>query len=75
VAASRCRTVSAITCSIIDVSQSGTGIASAGGRQSVRWPARKKSRAAWFGLSKTAFLIEFTRLLHTDFLEDSVTGD
>ena len=58
-----------ISCRIIDVSQSGASIASAGGCQSVRWPARKGPGSVVWSL-EDGVLIEFTRLLCADFLEE-----
>jgi hypothetical protein len=64
-----------ITCRIIDVSQSGAGIATRE-RPPIGTPVTLgKVQGRVVRHLEDGFAIEFTRLLHGDFLEENVTGD
>ena len=64
-----------ITCRIIDVSQSGAGIATRERPPIGTLVTLGKVQGRVVRHLEDGFAMEFTRLLHPDFLEDSVTGD
>jgi len=64
-----------ITCRIIDVSQSGAGIATQERPPTGTLVTLGKVQGRVVRHLEDGFAIEFTRLLHPDFLEDSVTGE
>jgi len=64
-----------ITCRIIDVSQSGAGIATQERPPTGSLVTLGKAQGRVVRHFEDGFAIEFTRLLHPDFLEDSVTGE
>ena len=64
-----------ITCRIIDVSQSGAGIATHERPPVGTLVTLGKVQGRVVRHLEDGFAIEFTRLLHPDFLEDSVTGE
>jgi hypothetical protein len=63
-----------ITCRIIDVSESGAGIASDQRPPIGTLVTLGKVQGRVVRHLEDGFAIEFTRLLHSDFLEDSVSG-
>jgi hypothetical protein len=63
-----------ITCRIIDVSESGAGIASDQRPPIGTLVTLGKVQGRVVRHLEDGFAIEFTRLLHSDFLEDSVAG-
>jgi len=63
-----------ITCRIIDVSESGAGIASEQRPPIGTLVTLGKVQGRVVRHLEDGFAVEFTRLLHPDFLEDSVTG-
>jgi len=64
-----------ITCRIIDVSQSGAGIATRERPPIGTLVTLGKVQGRVVRHLEDGFAMEFTRLLHPDFLEDSVTGE
>jgi len=64
-----------ITCRIIDVSQSGAGVATRERPAIGTLVMLGKVQGRVVRHLEEGFAIEFTRLLHPDFLEDSVTGE
>jgi len=64
-----------ITCRILDVSQSGAGIATQERPPIGTLVTLGKVQGRVVRHLEDGFAIEFTRLLHPDFLEDSVTGE
>jgi hypothetical protein len=64
-----------ITCRIIDVSQSGAGIATRERPPIGTLVMLGKVQGRVVRHLEDGFAIEFTRLLHPDFLEESVTGE
>jgi hypothetical protein len=64
-----------ITCRIIDVSQSGAGIATRERPSIGALVTLGKVQGRVVRYLEDGFAIEFTRLLHGDFLEENVTGD
>jgi hypothetical protein len=64
-----------ITCRIIDVSQSGAGIATRERPPIGTLVTLGKVQGRVVRHLEDGFAIEFTRLLHDDFLEENVTGD
>lgn len=64
-----------ITCRIIDVSQSGAGIATPERPPVGTLVTLGKVQGRVVRHLEDGFAVEFTRLLHPDFLEDSVTGE
>ncbi|HXX52104.1 MAG TPA: PilZ domain-containing protein [Xanthobacteraceae bacterium] len=64
-----------VTCRVIDVSQSGAGIATRERPAIGTLVALGKVQGRVVRHLEDGFAIEFTRLLHPDFLEDSVTGE
>jgi hypothetical protein len=64
-----------ITCRIIDVSQSGAGIATRERPPIGTLVALGKVQGRVVRHLEDGLAIEFTRLLHGDFLEENVTGD
>ncbi|HXW49803.1 MAG TPA: PilZ domain-containing protein [Xanthobacteraceae bacterium] len=64
-----------ITCHIIDVSQSGAGIATRERPPIGTLVTLGKVQGRVVRHLEDGFAMEFTRLLHPDFLEDSVTGE
>lgn len=64
-----------VTCRVIDVSQSGAGIATRERPPIGTLVALGKVQGRVVRHLEDGFAIEFTRLLHPDFLEDSVTGE
>ena len=64
-----------LTCRIIDVSQSGAGIASRERPPIGTLVTLGKVQGRVVRHLEDGFAIEFTRLLHSDFLEDNITGE
>jgi PilZ domain len=64
-----------ITCRIIDVSQSGAGIATRERPPIGTLVMLGKVQGRVVRHLEDGFAIEFTRLLHPDFLEESITGE
>jgi hypothetical protein len=64
-----------ITCRIIDVSQSGAGIATPERPPIGALVTLGKVQGRVVRYLEDGFAIEFTRLLHGDFLEENVTAD
>jgi len=64
-----------LTCRIIDVSQSGAGIASRERPPIGTLVTLGKVQGRVVRHLEDGFAIEFTRLQHSDFLEDNITGE
>src|ERR1700734_1198954 len=64
-----------LTCRVIDVSQSGAGIASRERPPIGTLVTLGKGQGRVVRHLEDGFAIEFTRLQHSDFLEDNITGE